>query len=273
LGFYPNMGIECEVLIVMKWLKWIEILEVMICDWHSWIVTCLIVTCCLYLMGMGWLSTISNGKAIYIYIKLRNWIYYPMQICATYVEKVLRWWWQIFVDKHGVKYLKAMVTMSGGNSLCLTWWTKLADIFYYNIHQHIYHNSCSDASSTEWCIMALFFQGILNIFQPSLSSHGIPSSWAISRDITRSSDSTFWFGSRPPQKDLAVCIPSFVAGILMINGFFIQCCFQIQYPFQMDRVPNSWYLHIYQWLPYYTRADNFISSWFLLPPPMFGIAG
>ena len=118
-----------------------------------------------------------------------------------------------------------------------------------------------------------FFQGILNIFQPSLSSHGIPSSWAISRDITRSSDSTFWFGSRPPQKDLAVCIPSFVAGILMINGFFIQCCFQIQYPFQMDRVPNSWYLHIYQWLPYYTRADNFISSWFLLPPPMFGIAG
>ena len=46
-----------------------------------------------------------------------------------------------------------------------------------------------------------------------------------------------------------------------------------QYPFQMDRVPNSWYLHIYQWLPYYTRADNFISSWFLLPPPMFGIAG
>ena len=68
LGFYPNMGIECEVLIVMKWLKWIEILEVMICDWHSWIVTCLIVTCCLYLMGMGWLSTISNGKAIYIYI-------------------------------------------------------------------------------------------------------------------------------------------------------------------------------------------------------------
>lgn len=51
-------------------------------------------------------------------------------------------------------------------------------------HPSTYHNSCSDASSTEWCIMASFFQGILNIFQPSLSSHGIPSSWAISSDIT-----------------------------------------------------------------------------------------
>ena len=53
------------------------------------------------------------------------------------------------------------------------------------------------------------------------------------------------WNSCAPQQGPSVPIPSFVT-------FPIQCCFQIQYSFQMDRDTNCWYLLIYQYFCFHT---------------------